>query len=533
MSFKIPNRNRFVNLSLLVILFIVSILIRFDNLKTPMGRHHEYITAHVLCTNYMFYKYGASKYYFSPVINFDSEAEKKCSKFHLLKDKENNFYYYSYPPFAFLLPHFVFSIFNCEPNVLGIRIISLIIHFCSALLIFILVLRFFNKSTADPVFFPALLSYFLYLFSTGNLWFHSQVYFADMLVQPLVLGLMVLLQKHLATIGRNGFFFYSVLFLVSFLAVYTEYLALFFVLFTGLFLLISSIKERRSVHFIFIATIFLSAIMAIGLMLFQYSRIDSLDALIKAMTERYKIRSGYHNNASGGFNITETKSYENLSKFYYENYGPLLYFVLATVLVSLIFVFFRKNRTTNGKQSNFLKLFIIILLSYFLHMAFLFNFNAIHDFGTLKFTLLAIPLCGFLIGTIYKIVINDFAGLKKVFFIILGLGTILFFHFSINKYYELNSSAKIPKYISEIPPLVKKYGDPKTFICSNTPFTYETCFFSKRRVESIESKHDLIYILNYCNIKEALMLFRNTGNYDIVRINYKGDTISHFIEPLN
>lgn len=533
MSIKIPYRNTLLNLSILVVLFIISIIVRFENLSKPMGQHHEYITAHVLCTNYMFYKHGASTFYYSPVMNFDSEAERKCSKFHLLKDKKNNFYYYSYPPFAFLFPHFVFTMFSCEPNVLGIRIISLIIHLCSALLIYILVLRFFDKSIIEPLFFPALLSYFLYLFSTGNLWFHSQIYFADTLVQPFILGLMVLLQKHLVTIGRNGFFFYFILFVVSFFAVYTEYLAFFFVLFAGGFLLITYIKDRRNAHLIFTMTIFSSTILSIGMMLFQYSRIDSLGAIIKAMTERYKIRSGYHENASGGLNIMENKSYANLLQFYSENYGALLYFVMATILVALIALFLRKSGGLNSTQNNFSKLFLIVLLAYFLHIALLFNFNAIHDFGTLKLTLIAIPLSGFLIGVVYKILLNDFPGLKKVFFIVVGLGSILFFHFSVNKYHELNSPAKIPKYISEIPKLVKKYGAPNTFICSNTPFTYETSFYSKRRVEYIESKHDLMYILNYCKINMALFLFRKTDYYDIVKINPKGDTISRYIEPLN
>lgn len=533
MPYKPSNKNTFINLSILILLFIISVVIRVDNLKKPMGRHHEYVTAHVLCTDYMFYKYGASKFYYSPVNNFDSEAERKSSKFYPLKDKENNFYYYSYPPFAFLFPHFIFSALNSPPSVLGIRIISLFIHLCSALLVFLLVLRFFNKSIKDQIFIPALISYFLYLFSTGNLWFHSQVYFSDMLVQPLILVLMLFLQKYFTINQRPGLLFYLGLFIVSFLAVYTEYLALFFLFFTGIYLIIAYFKTKLNTHLISIAVISSATILSLGLMLFQYSKIDSSEALKNAMTERYTIRSGHNQSAAtGGLTMKKNISYDIVSEFYEENYSYLLDFAWVTFIIFILVLLFKKKEVIDAMKLSIIKLFSIALLAYLAHMVIFFNFNAIHDFGTLKFTLIIIPLAGFFLGVLYEFLLNDLPKLKKYSTILILCGATLFFHFSLNKYYLINNPSIIPKYISEIPKLTEKYATSKTFVGANVYFTYETCFYSKRRVEGVASLHDLRYILNHCNISEGLFLDRTKEFYNIIKINSKGDTLLYVKEPI-
>jgi hypothetical protein len=162
-------------------------------------------------------------------------------------------------------------------------------------------------------------------------------------------------------------------------------------------------------------------------------------------------------------------------------------------------------------------------------MAVFFNFNAVHDFGTLKLTLIIIPFIGILLGRINQQAINRMGKLYPILSII---ATITFIHFSLNQYYDVNSSSATDPSTIELPVLVKKYGHSDLLICANSYFTYEPCFYSKRRIESIKNIHDLKYVLKFCDISEGIFFERTSEHYNIYQINKQGDTLAYIKAPL-
>lgn len=127
---------------------MLSVCLRFPNIKDTqyLGKGHEWITAHVLLTNTIWFKEGGSKYNWAPVYTYDYKHDKTHPMFSHIIDKNGNRYYASYPPFAFYLPYFIFKITNTEPNVLGIRFFNLSLQFISGILIVLIIYFIGNKS---------------------------------------------------------------------------------------------------------------------------------------------------------------------------------------------------------------------------------------------------------------------------------------------------------------------------------------------------------------------------------------------------
>src|ERR1044071_5028 len=130
---KSVKKYFYINTGLILILFSLSVIVRLDNLKAPMGRHHEWLTGHVLTTLSIFEKNGMAEHYYSPVFTFPETAERALLNKQEFKDKNNYDYYTSYPPFCFIFPYLIFKLFHLKVSLLGIRIIGLGIHFICAL----------------------------------------------------------------------------------------------------------------------------------------------------------------------------------------------------------------------------------------------------------------------------------------------------------------------------------------------------------------------------------------------------------------
>ena len=175
------SRNK--NLLLLLFLFAVSIAMRLPNLNKSLARHHEWLSAHVLVTETAWNKASISEYYFSPVYKYGEDITLQADFFSVVKDKNANTYYVSYPPFCFIAPYLFFKLFCLTPSFFGLQIFSLLIQLFTALILVSLIYKVKQKNMREDIYVPALGAFAVYVFSTANLWFCCNVYFADMLGQ--------------------------------------------------------------------------------------------------------------------------------------------------------------------------------------------------------------------------------------------------------------------------------------------------------------------------------------------------------------
>jgi len=211
---------------IIISFFIISLFIRIPNLNRPLSYHHEWLTSTVLRTQQIWYEKEDLTHRFLPIMTYNNKSDRNISNQANLKDALGNYYYTSYPPFAYIFPYLIFQIFNIYPDVLPLQIFNIIIHFISAFFIFLIISLLTNKYYLNKVNIPSLCGFSIYLFSSATLWFHSNVYMSDIFVQPIyIIGIYLFLK-----IIKNDekMIYYVLLGIFNFFMIYTEWLGVFF-----------------------------------------------------------------------------------------------------------------------------------------------------------------------------------------------------------------------------------------------------------------------------------------------------------------
>ncbi len=358
-------------------LFALSVAVRIPQLQQPLHMVNEWLTAHVLTTLTIWDTGGISTYGYNPVYTFDNDADRHIQSLTSgIADKEGNYYYVSYPPLTFLLPYAVFSMLGVGPSLIAIKVFSLAIHAVTAWLIYALIASLYGIRVKDGVFPPALIACSMYLFMPIALKYHTSVYFADMLVQPIWIA-SIWFAFQLFERDKIGSYLYLAGYgLTSLLAIYTEWLGVFSA-FTLFVLAIFRLRsDTRYVRFLLVAAG--GTIIAIGLTIAQYSTIAGLDSFLDASIERFTVRSGV--DANMGTPISRPIYHILIFLNYWYSYYPII------GLVAFLFLFciatYRGGQLTRKDKH----LFMIIALGVpvLLHHIIFFDFSFEHEFSQLK-----------------------------------------------------------------------------------------------------------------------------------------------------
>lgn len=523
---KLFNSKLLLNISILIVLFFLSIVIRFDNLKDPMGRHHEWLTGHVLSTIYTLDKDGAASHYFSPTWTFNTEADRYVQSFSTFKDKNNFTYYVSYPPMCFLLPHFLLKLTGGS-SLIGIRVIGLIIQFFTGIFIFLIVHSLFKRKIRQDFFIPSFAAFFLYTFASGNLWFHGHIFFADMIVPLFITGFLWALLK---TLNNEWNIKKSLIILAvfTFLGAYTEWQMLFLVFFAGIFFAIKGFKEKK--YFLYFFVLGFTACLAVFLTYFQYSLIAGFDELVKVVQAKYTQRSGADASAEAGLSMKNSFSFINISDHYERNFSTLLDYAWYCLLLfaSCLAI----NKFLGGEKIG-RKPFLImglVLLSILTHHYVFFNFTTVHDFSTLKTALLLTLISGVAIGYFYVSFIDN-KSKHLVYGALLLITLSIYFHFSTKEYYRVNSPRLLTNFHPMVGAIVKKHvNENEILVCSGT-VTPETSWYAKRNILIANSLPEALFYLKQINSKlNGTFIKMNVEDYEIYKFNTNGDTLSYYKE---
>ncbi len=472
-----------IHLGVLLCAFALSVQVRSFNLNQPLGRHHEWISAHTLLTlNIWEHGGGPDAFHFSPVYTFDEPGNKNIPILGGVADQKGDYYYVSYPPLAFLAPYYTFKITGAPMTAASLQTFGLVLHFFTALLFYLLLLQLFKRSWYDNLYFPAILGYLLYLFASGHLWFHSNVYFVDVLMQ---FFFMAQLYVYYYVFTRNGSVPRSIWILtavVTFCAVYTEWLGLF-AAFTAFLVAAWRYFSRKEKRFLTFGLLLSGAVvLSLGCTLYAYSSIHGWDAFVQASLHKLKLRSG-HAGAEGseyGFSIRNPESYTYLRQHYDANY--LHIFPLLTIFVGIyaLIAVYRKKYLPGFRETGMLLLVFFPLL---LHHLFFFNFNAVHDFSTLKTGTLF-----FLLIVIAVAKIDRFA--KTLPLRIYALSTLAVvgisaagLYKSVKHYQGVNSLATVNYYNLHVGLAIREYARPEERVFVNSWITPECMYYARRNYE--------------------------------------------------
>ena len=357
----------------LTLIFFVSVIIRIPNINRPLSKHHEFVTAISLRVLQIWDMEGAGKFHYVPVMNYPGKANKfinnHASPTRQMIDAEGNFYYVSHPPLAYILPHAVFSIFHVKPTVLALQIFHLFINFMSAIAVYLIVLALKNVHARSELDGTALIAFTLYTFSTAVLWFQCNTYMSDMLVHLFFLmGILTTIQCIKNPTSYRWKLFFA---LNLFLMIYTSWLGIFFA--TVVFIIAIS-KWRKCGGIVIAVYTILASVLALMLILFQYSSISGMSTFIAQLTQRFSVRGIDSIQSNGGFLMNKLNEIFLVCFNYGVNYLPLLLFI------ALALSFNRKHSFLLFKEQ--MLLFTLSVVPILLLHLILLNYSG-HDFTVL------------------------------------------------------------------------------------------------------------------------------------------------------
>jgi hypothetical protein len=490
------NIYHLIGLLSVVLLFIFSLFIRQENLSEPLSRHHEWITAHTLITCEIWEKNGGpSAYHFSPVYTYPGEGNARRKMLGGVVDDAGNVYYVSYPPFAFLFAYYSTKLLG-GPSVDSIRTLNLILHLICALGIYFLAVSFFRNDKKHYYSLAGITGSFLYLFSTGNLWIHGNLYFSDMLVQVfIILGLLLLSRFLNPDIAHKKWVLFG-FFILFFLATYTEWLGLFFSFFTGLILLASYFIKKEIRYLKAFGSIAVASSLALALTLFQYSSIAGWDKFKEVSSSKYEERSGHASEelSPNAFNLSNDEAYDFMIGRIDRNYLMAENYLGIFGIILVIFFLVPNFRRGIGNGAQIISTVIPLVLAVLLHYYLFFNFNSLHDFSSLK--------TGFVMILFIVIFISLLESVLS-FQIKLGLLALLLF-LSISKgiiavknYYEDYPLSEIDWDRISTGQAMRKYGRPEAAIFMNISSNPELVYEAGHNVFPLQDTSELILFMNH------------------------------------
>lgn len=391
----LAHKYHLISISLIGVLFLVSVQIRQEKLALPLSPEHEWITAHTLLTLEIWDEAGGPQAYgFNPVYTYQGKGNKAIGSFGGVQDAKGDMYYTSYPPFCFISAYYATKLLG-GPDLSSIRVYGLLTHLFCAILLYLIFIKLRNEKK-DTISIAGLCAATVYLFSAGYLWGHSIIYFSDTLVQLFILLSLYYLIRLLKNDIQNSWQFYSALALITFLGAYTEWLSLFLTFYTGITLLILFFiqKNKNFIRAFFVLGI--SSFLALSTTIFQYSNINGWESLKEVSSSKYEERSGNQEDIEGleVFNWENPRSWELLKGFINRNFAMAInlfgisFFFLIPVLI------WRKSREKIKKFEPEIALVSLLLVSVLSHYLLFFNFNAIHNFSNLKTGLFMIMTVG-------------------------------------------------------------------------------------------------------------------------------------------
>lgn len=369
------DKNFYATLLILGLLFSVSVVVRIPLLNRPLSNHHEWLTAHTLRINQIWFENGIRYYGFWPIMTYNNDADRNINNAASIKDDKGNYYYISYPPFSYFLPFMFFRAFSIYPDVLPLQTLNLILHLINSSLIFLLAAKLTEKRSKDEINSAAIIGFAVYVFSPATLWFHSNVYFADTLVQTFFISGIYFAVKYAEERNNRNLLLFSA---AVFLMAYTEWIAGFFVASLLLYSLLN--RGEKWVKILFLAAA-ASSLLAVLLTVSHYSQIAGFDSYAAAFTKKYLSRSAVTADEYG--QTTNLSSLPKIIKYYMQNYGPI---ILTLVILLLISVKTNKRRFEEILWDNKTVVFALFLSASpaLMHHIFGLNFTLSHDFSVLK-----------------------------------------------------------------------------------------------------------------------------------------------------
>jgi hypothetical protein len=362
--------------AIMTVIFAVSVFVRAPYMGRPLAGHHEFLTSTMMRTLDIWYEDGAIDNRFLPVFTYPGEANRNINNHATQADDEGRYYYTSFGPVGFIAPYLTFRALGAEPSIIGLQSFNLAVHFLTALVLFLIVVKVTRPK--DPLeYLPAFVAFFAYTFATTALWFHSNVYYSEMLVQLFFAAGVYLV---LLYIERPASRWLPVtLALVTFLMVWTEWLGVFFAVAVGAYAL-WHIKSKPMGRLL--ASVSGGAVLGGLAYALHYSLISGFSGLWETATAKYAMRSGFGERSN--FSPLDVDAWGRLARAYDAGYSEFLVALAVLAVVALVFSLLAKDAPRSMARRRVVAGLVFVGGPVVLHHLVLFDHTVTHDFTLLK-----------------------------------------------------------------------------------------------------------------------------------------------------
>ncbi len=279
------KRNNAIVLGICIVVTLFSLSFRWESIVTPRAFDYEWHTSTVLRHLEIWYEDGGFTHHFVPAVTYSGAANKHINNHSSIEvgrmgysDGAGNYYYVSYPPFAYLAPYALFAATGIEPNIVGLRLFNILVQIATAgLLLFLL-----YRMTKNP--YVGLIGYCLYLFTGISLYMHTVNYMSDMFVQVLFVLAGLLFYEIVTAKGQEQTGKYIALGATLALAVYSEWIGLFMCA-AVFFFAVARTRERYARPFLLMSMSIPVVVLAVTVL--QYASVADLGSFFSVMTDRY------------------------------------------------------------------------------------------------------------------------------------------------------------------------------------------------------------------------------------------------------
>jgi hypothetical protein len=350
--------------------FLVSVAVRWPALGRSLSDNHEWETAMSLVMLENQSAYPLTQTGLALPMSYPGEANQVTSdQWLLIEVAQGVGYYVSFPPFAIMLAAGVIRLFGLPIVPVTLQGINLVFHLVASLLLFLVLLRLLRGSPWRT--FAALVAVMLFIFNPAGLWFFSNTYGIDFFWHFLwIISLFVFIRLlDAAAIRQVPAALWIGFFVTVFCLVYADIhgaicAAIYFVYLVA--------RYRESRDYPAAALVVAGGVaLAVGLTVFQYSRISGFDTLMdhvgNAFSRRCLVAPANH--------LRILMHYILMHAFLLIPLGCMSLLLLASA-----------NRRDRGGRGDGLWRWILLLsaASVVVHHVVFLQWTAIHNFSVLK-----------------------------------------------------------------------------------------------------------------------------------------------------
>lgn len=502
-------------LTILILVFTISVTIRLPNLGQPLSHHFEWLTAHSLIVTQIWYEQGgAARHYFGQRMTFGNDADKHINNAVMSNyrddyphDGKGNYYYLSHPSLGLVAPYLVFKTLGIVPNTLGLQWFNMFVHLVCAIFLYLSILAITNGSARFNT--PAVFGGALYLLMPAMLWFHSNTYYIEIFAQlPFIVSvyLAILYEQNTHGVSNRRLVLLALLGISLTITVLSEWIG---IVLSGTLFLHALLRrhQRRDVKLLIVSG--LAPVIGVGIFIAQHSLIVGFEEFLRHLARQFLFQSGVTGPTVVIPEAFQGIDFERISQHYYRGFFP------AFVLIVLTFVLAIPKLASSDWRDRFSLPLLLTLVPVVIHHVLLPRFTSVHWYSVLKGSYFLILIISAFLYVIWSTSKN-----MKLYYSGLLITLLMLTPVTYSKY-QVYAGVGDRGYYQRVAHPIRLIAreDEVAFVRRELPLFAQMIYYAQRNVQVIDSVENAkLWLKNSDTKVRKGIVFNRLGSYKFKRI---------------